>query len=177
MWGMWWWRWWWRRALGSKDVKDGEAAHADSSLNSRGNLVPLHPISTAIGLHYLSPWRVRLSVSKPLRADQSPFAASAPGCFSPYSTILSFLTSFVYPAFPLAVFILLPLFLSDLFSLASSGVELPTTPLFCHRPPPSHLALSWPEHLLLPSSHSSLTHWQKRRSRIRCELNLLAVKT
>lgn len=144
--------------------------------------MPLHPISTAIGLHYLSPWRVRLSVSKPLRADQSPFAASAPGCFPPYSTILSSLPSLFYPAFPLAVFVLLPLFLSflllsDLFSLASSSVELPTIPLFCHRPPPSRLALSWPEHLLLPSSHSSLTHWQKRRSRIGCELNLLAVKT
>lgn len=69
-----------------------------------------------------------------------------------------------------------PPLLSDLFSLMSSRVELPTVSLFCHHPPPSHLALSWPEHLL-PSSHSSLTHWQKRRSRIRCELNLPAVKT
>lgn len=90
--------------------------------------------------------------------------------------------SFFYPTFPLPIFILLPLslspplLLSDLFSLMSSRVELPTVSLFCHHPPPSHLALSWPEHLL-PSSHSSLTHWQKRRSRIRCELNLPAVKT
>lgn len=51
----------------------------------------LHPISTAIGLHYLSAELVCLSVSKPLRADQSPFAASAAGCFSPHFTIHPFL--------------------------------------------------------------------------------------
>lgn len=92
--------------------------------------------------------------------------------FSLLSFILRFhsRSSFSYPSSSL-------LLLSDLFGLASSSVELPTIPLFCHHPPPSHLALSWPEHLLLPSSHSSLTHWQKRRSRIRCELNLLAVET
>lgn len=142
--------------------------------------MPLHPISTAIGLHYLSPWRVCLPVSKPLRADQSPFAASAPGCFSPYSTIPSFLTLSFIPHFHSQSSSFYPspspLLLSDLFSLVSSSAELPTVSLFCHRPPPSHLALSWPEHLL-PSSHSSLTHWQKRRSRIRCELNLPAVET
>lgn len=61
-----------------------------------------------------------------------------------------------------------------IFFLASSSVELPTVSLFCHRPPPAHLAHSWSDHLL-PPSHSSLTHWQKRR-RIRCELNSLSVK-
>lgn len=81
------------------------------------------------------------SVSKPLRADQSPFAASAPGCFSPHSTSRSFLTLPFIPHFhrrssshfliffPLSVvFFLVP--------LVSPSVELPTFSLSCHLPPP-----------------------------------------
>lgn len=79
---------------------------------------------------------VCLSVSKLLRADQSPFAASAPGCFSSYYTPLPFSISFIlhflsqssshclfYPSFfPTGV-------------LNCFNVNLPTVSLFCHCSP------------------------------------------
>lgn len=71
-----------------------------------------------------------------------------------------------------------PIFFSSSSSLWSLWclpvLNLPTVSFFYHHPPPSHL-LSWPE-LLFPPSHSCLTHWRKRRSRIRCELNLPILK-
>lgn len=130
----------------------------------------------------ISQHSVCLSVSKPLRADQSPIAASASGCFSPHSTIRCFLAlSFIlhsyshssshfllfFPPRPLSFFILV--------SLVSTRAELPTVSLFCRCPPPSRLALTRLSHLL-PPSHSSLTHWQKKRRRIKCKLNSPAVK-
>lgn len=68
-----------------------------------------------------------------------------------------------------------PLCFSLPVSLISTSVELPTVSLLHQCPPPSRLALMRPVHLL-PPSHSSLTHWQKKRRRIRCKLNLPAVK-
>lgn len=89
---------------------------------------------------------------KPLRADQSPFAASAPGCFSHRSTIRSSLTLSFIPHFhfspilhpTFSFFFSFPISSVILFSLASSCVELPTVFLSCHLPPPSHLVLLWP---------------------------------
>lgn len=140
--------------------------------------MPLHPIYC-----YWPPLSLSIAcVSVCLQASQSGSVTLC--CFSSWLLLSSFhhpfLLALLYPTFPLPFFIPLSSFFFSPFifflvSLVSSSIELPTVFLFCHRPPPSRLALSWPDHLL-PPSHSSLTHWQKRRRRIRCELDSPAVK-
>lgn len=74
-------------------------------------------LSPALLASAISQHSVCLSVSKPLRADQSPFAASAPGCF-PSSFHQPFLPhSISHPTFQLLFFI--PL--SSFFSLSTSS--------------------------------------------------------
>lgn len=76
---------------------DGRRVNAGGVSSSQESLVPLFSIGAAVGPGCLTAACVcaRLSVSKLLRADQSPFAASAPGCFSSYYTPLPFFIPFI----------------------------------------------------------------------------------
>lgn len=78
----------------------------------------------------ISQQRVRLSVCKPLRADQSPFAASAPRFLS-LCLLSSISTPVLHPSFLSSPLLHVPV------SLVSSSVQLPTVPLSYHLPPPS----------------------------------------
>lgn len=145
--------------------------------NSHGNLVPLHPIATAVGLHYLSAWRVCLSPSLSERISH------------PLLLQLLGASLLIPPSAPFSLSFILHFYSRSsshflLFSLYHLLLSCPSGPFQC-RTSHSLLVLSSPSSIsscsprpdhLLPPSHSRLTHWQKRRRRIRCELNSPAVK-
>jgi len=118
----------------------------------------------------ISQHSVRLSVCKPLRADQSPFAASAPHFLSPSAFYLPFQLLFFIPlsSHPLSPLIPSPSCsgVSGLFQCSTSYSSLvlssPSSISFLFSRGPTYL---------LPASHSSLTH--RRRRRIRRELKLV----